>query len=73
MAYDPTTIMQRDHHSCRLRFTGCTKRASRVLLDVPEYLGGACTDNNALAACGYCWGTQQQQRAQAAQLFRDVA
>jgi hypothetical protein len=68
MAYDPETVISRDG-TCRLRFPGCTRHASRVLLDVPEFLGGACSDTNALAACGHCWGTQQQQRARAADLF----
>jgi hypothetical protein len=26
MAYDPTTVMHRDNHSCRFRFHGCRRR-----------------------------------------------
>ena len=67
MAYDPDKVLRRDNRLCRLRFPGCTKHASRVMLDIPEYLGGACTDNNALAACGHCW-----QRTRAAELFNYI-
>lgn len=69
MTYDPMTVLQRDHHCCRLRFTGCTTHAQRVILDIPEYLGGPCEDTNALAACGHCWGMQQRQRNRASELF----
>jgi hypothetical protein len=69
MPYDPLAVLRRDQHRCRLRFPECRTRATRVILNIAEYAGGTNTDDNALAACGHCWGMQQQQRARAAQLF----
>jgi hypothetical protein len=69
MAYDTEAVMHRDHHSCRFRFPNCRRRATQIVLDVPEFLGGPNSDGNARAACRHCADQQRQQRTRAAQLF----
>ena len=69
MAFDTEMVIRRDNRVCRFRFTGCRRHATRVVLDVPEFLGGPNSDDNALAACDHCADTQQHQRNRAAELF----
>ena len=69
MPYDRAAVMHRDQRTCRFRFTGCRRRATEIVLDVPEYLGGTNTDANARAACRQCAKQQLQQRNRAAELF----
>ena len=69
MAYDYETVMKRDNKLCRFRFTGCSRHATRIELDVPEYLGGPSSDANARAVCRDCAKQLRQQRIRAAALF----
>jgi hypothetical protein len=69
MSYDQLAVINRDGRRCRLRFRGCTGHAKRVILDVPEYLGGPCEDANARAACDHCADQQQHQRSRVSTLF----
>jgi hypothetical protein len=69
MAFDTETVIRRDNRVCRFRFTGCRRHATRVVLDVPEFLGGSSSDDNALASCDSCADRQRQQRNRASELF----
>ena len=69
MAFDTEMVMRRDNRVCRFRFAGCRGHATRVMLDVPEFLGGPNSDDNARASCDAWADRQRQQRNRAAELF----
>ena len=70
MAFNPDAVLARDNGLCRLRYgSGCRKRATRVLLADPEFLGGPNSFDNAIAACDHCCDKQLEIRNRAAQLF----
>jgi hypothetical protein len=70
LAYDIDTVMKRDNRTCRLRFPGCRRRATRIMLRIPPFLGGGeGNDAAVIATCHHCYTAQQEQRQRAAQLF----
>jgi len=69
MAFNPDDVMARDNRLCRYRFHGCMRHANQVLLDVPEYIGGSNSFENALSACDRCAHQQREQRNRAAALL----
>jgi hypothetical protein len=69
MGFNPEDVLTRDRHRCRFMFPSCLRRASRVMLDCPEWLGGPVSYANARAVCDRCGEAQQQQRERAAVLF----
>jgi len=36
MGFKPQVVLARDRHRCRFRFSGCKRRASRVVLGLPR-------------------------------------
>jgi len=62
--------MRRDHNCCRFRFSNCRKRATQIVLDVPEFLGGP-NIRRQRSSClpGTVADQQRQQRTRAAELF----
>jgi hypothetical protein len=69
VGFNPEVVIDRDRHRCRFRFHGCQRRASAVMLDCPEFLGGPQSYDNARACCGHCREVQQAQRERATKLF----
>lgn len=69
MGFNPEVVLTRDRHRYRFRFPGCKRRAGRVALDCPEWLGGPVSYANARAVCDNCGDKQERQRERAAALF----
>jgi hypothetical protein len=69
MGYNPDAVLARDQHRCRLRFIDCTKDATRIVLNIAEWLGGGVNDGNALSACKSCAKEHLRQRERAEELF----
>ena len=69
MGFNPEVVLARDRHACRFRFPSvCQRRATRVMLDGPEFLGGPTSYDNARAVCSRCAQAQQELRERAAKL-----
>jgi hypothetical protein len=73
MAYNPELVLRRDRGACRLRFSGCERRATTAVLSIPDWLGGEATLANARAACGTCAREHRRQRLRAAEIYAGMA
>ena len=69
MGFNEEVVFQRARHRCQFRFPGCRGRATRVVLDCPEWLGGPVSYVNARAVCALCGDRQERQRKRAAELL----
>ena len=69
MGYSPALILEKAGHRCQFRFLGCRGRATRVMLDCPEFLSGPVSYANTRAVCDLCGDRQERQRKRAAELF----